>query len=489
MQIFDIETDGLLRELTKVHTLHMIDPNTGQQLRFNDGFFADGSPALRDGSIEDGLRLLMEEDDVCGHNIIAFDIPAITKVYPWFKLKPTCNVWDTLVLARLIWPDIKQRDQDAMKRGKRPEGFGRYIGTHSLKAWGFRLDVLKSDYEGEWHSFTQEMERYAEQDPVTNLALWRKIQERLVFADSIMLEHRTQAIIAMQQNFGFLFNREAAERLEITLRGRKAELEDQLREAFKPWVEPVRYKGQPVVVTAKRRTKVRRWDEDGNEYIVEVAKGETYAKQKLVSFNPGSRQQIANRLITLYNWVPVEFTDAGQPQVDETTLSSLDHIPEARLLIDYLTVDKRLGQLADGDRAWLKYVEDDGRIRGSVNTLGAITRRMTHSYPNMAQVPSLVNARGTVPYGEECRSLFTVAPGNMLCGCDAEGLELRMLAHYMAKYDGGAYGETVVNGKKEDGTDVHTVNQRLIRLNSRNSAKTWILRWYPLGSNPLVKTL
>src|SRR3546814_19622827 len=94
---------------------------------------------------------------------------------------------------------------------------------------------------------------------------------------------------------------------------------------------------------------------------------------------------------------------------------------------------------------------------------------MTHSTPNVAQVPSLVNAKGTVPYGKECRSLFTVAKGNLLCGCDAEGLALRMLAHYMAKFDGGEYANTVVNGKKEDGTDVQTVNQQWIRMNSRNS--------------------
>jgi DNA polymerase I-like protein with 3'-5' exonuclease and polymerase domains len=86
----------------------------------------------------------------------------------------------------------------------------------------------------------------------------------------------------------------------------------------------------------------------------------------------------------------------------------------------------------------------------------------------------LVNAKGKVPYGKECRSLFMASTGMTLVGCDAEGLELRKLAHYMAKYDGGSYGDTVVNGVKEEGTDVHTVNQRLIKLNSRNSAKTWI---------------
>lgn len=474
--IFDIETNGLLDELDRVHTLHTLDETTGERLRFNGGRFADGSPAPRDGTLDEGFGLLLEQDRLIGHNIIPFDIPAIQKVCPKFIVPKRIQLRDTMVMARLRWPNIREIDAKMMQRGKLPPTFGTegLMGTHKLKAWGIRLGVLKADYDGEWDHFTQEMEEYAAQDPVTTLALWEKCLEKDVAEECEELEHRVQDIIAMQTRFGFEFDVEAAERLHGILTARKAELLDALREAFPPWVEPERYKGEPVVKTAKRRTKVRRWDENGDEYTVEVEKGETYEKLKLVSFNPGSRQQIANRLQTLYGWIPVELTDSGQPKVDETTLASLDHIPQAKVLIDYLTVDKRLGQLAEGDKAWLKYVEADGRIHGYVNTLGAITRRMTHSSPNMAQVPSLVNARGEVPYGRECRALFKVRTGMMLGGCDAEGLELRMLAHYMAKYDDGAYAETVVNGKKDDGTDVHTVNQRLIRLNSRNSAKTWI---------------
>lgn len=478
MLIYDIETNGLLDELDRVHTLHILDNETGQAFRFNEGFFHDGTPAPRDGSIADGLIMLSKADHICGHNVISFDNPAITKVYPWFKLRPDCIVEDTMVWARLIWPHIKQIDTAWMKKGKLPADFAKekLFGTHKLKAWGIRLEVLKADYDGEWDHFTQEMEEYAAQDPVTTKALWDKIEEKLRTPDGKEgwfrpvgrgdgpdLEHDVQFIIHLQQRFGFLFDREAADKLEWQLRARKAELEDQLREAFRPWFKPERKHGQVVVMEPKRNDAKRGY-----------TAGAPFSKIKLVSFNPGSRQQIADRLIELYGWIPVEFTPSGAPQVDETTLGSLDHIPAARLLVDYLTVDKRLGQLVEGDNAWTKMIGADGRIHGFVNTLGAITRRMTHSGPNMAQVPSLVNAKGPVPYGKECRSLFIVAPGRKLVGVDAEGLELRKLAHYMAKYDGGSYGDTVVNGVKEDGTDVHTVNQKLIRLNSRNSAKTWI---------------
>lgn len=479
MLIYDIETNGLLDELDRVHTLHILNKATGERLRFNDGFFSNGMPARRDGSLADGFIMLMGADEVCGHNVIAFDNPAITKVYPWFRLKPTCIVHDTMVYARLLWPNIKDIDTKWMKSGKLPPDFGKQklYGTHKLKAWGIRLGVLKADYEGEWHSFTEEMEEYAAQDPVTTEALWDKIESkapeipapgreawfRPIYTEAAQLEHDVQGIIHLQMRHGFKFDVERGEKLYVELLGRRAELEDQLRQTFRPWFVPERYKGMNVEFTPKRANSKMGYSPDA-----------PFTKIKLVSFNPASRPQIANRLIELYGWIPVEFTDSGAPKVDETTLGSLDHIPAARLLVDYLTVDKRIGQLAEGEQAWLKAVQADGRIRGFVNTMGAITRRMTHSRPNKAQVPSLVNAKGVVPYGKECRSLFTVDKGNKLCGCDAEGLELRMLAHYMAKFDGGSYGDTVINGVKEDGTDVHTVNQRLIRLNSRNSAKTWI---------------
>lgn len=466
MLIYDIETNGLLDELDRVHTLHILDKATGQRLRYNAGLFADGTPAPRDGTIEDGLRLLMEADEVCGHNIISFDIPALTKVYPWFAHRADCVIHDTLIYARLIYPHIGDIDSAASRKGKRPADFGRLTGTHSLKAWGIRLGVLKADYEGEWHSFTQEMEEYAAQDPVTTEALWDLVSSKGYAEAAIRLEHDVAFLIHCLERFGFAFNDAAADDLERILRGRKAELEDQLRETFPPWQEPERKGGKPVQFTPKR----------DNAKLGYVA-GVPIQRYKTVSFNPSSRDHIANRLTALFDWSPVEFTDSGKPKVDETTLTGLDY-PEAKLLTEYLTVDKRLGQLAEGKAAWRKKLRADGRIHGRINSLGAVTRRMTHSDPNLAQVPSC-----GAPYGPECRALFIVAPGRKLVGCDAEGLELRMLAHFLAKHDGGEYGKAVVSGDKSDGTDPHSITKRVVGLNSRDSAKTFIYAYlYGAGS-------
>lgn len=458
MLIFDLESDGLLDELTTIHTLHVYARDRGRSLRFNSGWFADGSRAPRDGSIDDAVGLLLDADAICGHNIIGFDIPAITKLFPTFK--PRGEVWDSLICSRYIWSHLRDLDHTAIAKGRRPEGFGKMIGSHSLKAWGLRLGEHKGDYAGGWEHFTQDMEEYAKQDVVVTNRLWDTIITKPQFKtqrEAIRLEHDTALIIHLQERYGFKFDTEKAEALLGVLTGRKAALEDTLRDAFPPWEEPIRKGGKPYVFVPKR-----------DNARLGYKAGVPIPKFKTVSFNPGSRDHIANRMMKLHGWRPIEVTPNGKPKVDETTLSALD-IPVAKTLVEYLTLDKRLGQLANGRQAWLRAVGKDGRMHGRVNTLGAVTRRMTHSTPNMAQVPA---ARAV--YGKECRELFTVEDGYRLMGCDAEGLELRMLAHYMAFYDDGEYSKTVVEGKKSEGTDVHSVNQRLIRLRSRDSAKTWI---------------
>ena len=134
----------------------------------------------------------------------------------------------------------------------------------------------------------------------------------------------------------------------------------------------------------------------------------------------------------------------------------------AELVQEYLLLQKRVSQV----ESWLEALGEDGRVHGRVITNGAVTGRMTHSSPNMAQIPNA----GSV-YGHECRECWTVEEGNVLVGCDASGLELRMLAHYMKDED---YVKTVVEGSSKDGTDVHTKNQKAAGLQTRDQAKTFI---------------
>jgi len=227
-----------------------------------------------------------------------------------------------------------------------------------------------------------------------------------------------------QEQIGFPFDVEAAQKLYTKLSARKQEIETELVNTL-----------EPTIIELKTKTKT-------------------------IPFNPASRQQIADRLMKK-GWTPQEFTPSGEPKVDEKILAGIE-MPEAKLLTEFLMLNKRLGQLGNGKQAWLK-LEKKGRIHGRVNHMGAVTSRCTHSDPNVAQVPS-----GTAAFGEECRSLFHAPKGFTLLGADASGLELRCLAHYMSRYDGGKYGKEILEG------DIHTANQLAAGLQTRPQAKTFI---------------
>jgi len=431
--LFDIETDGLLDVLTKVHSLVIKDTDTGQRWSCAD------KPGYM--PVKDGVRMLMEADLVIGHNIIKFDIPALQKVYPWFDIAVD-RMRDTLVLARLLWADVG--DIDAKRVNK---GFPRkLIGAHSLEAWGFRLGVLKGEFgkTSDWSAWTPEMQAYCEQDVEVTDALWKRIAAKEPAPRAVTLETWFAYIIAKQERFGYTFDRDKAVKLYMTLLEKRQEIDRELKKFFGSWY-----------------VSLGTFTPKANNSKAGYTKGAPFTKLKLVEFNPSSRQQIANRLIKLYGWKPQAFTESGQPQVDEDILADLPY-PPCKLLAERFMLEKRIGQLAEGDNAWLK-LERNGRIHGSVNTIGAVTGRCTHSYPNVAQVPSV-----RAPYGAECRELFCAPPGMTQVGADASGLELRCLAHYMARYDGGAYAQLLLTG------DVHTANQQAAGLPTRDNAKTFI---------------
>lgn len=426
--IFDLETDGLLDEVTKIHCLVIKDSDKD----YGMSYFGD--------DIESGLREVMKHPLIAGHNIIKYDIPVIQKLYPWFTIDPS-KVFDTLVATRLIWANIKDNDNLLLKEGRLP---GKLFGSHSLEAWGYRLGNYKGDYKGGWETFTQEMLDYCIQDVEVTSALYEKIVSKQYSQTALELEHQVAWLMAKQERNGFHFDMKKASDLLSRLVQRRGELERELKDYFGSWVIQL----PPFVPKVNNKTRG-------------YTKGVPIERTKTIEFNPSSRDHIADRLSTLYGWKPTVFTEGGKPQVDEVILGELDY-PPCKLLTEYLTVQKRISQLFEGGQAWLK-CEKQGRIHGSVNPNGAVTGRATHSYPNISQVPSSGSA-----YGRDCRELFTVPAGWTLVGADASGLELRCLAHYMAKYDGGKYGEVLLNG------DIHTENQKAAGLSTRAQAKTFI---------------
>jgi DNA polymerase-1 len=358
-----------------------------------------------------------------------------------------------------------------------------HIGLHNLEAWGFRLGVLKGDYgkqENAWDRWTPEMQRYCENDTLVTKTLYLRCEQEIRAQGAeypAELETELGWYIAQMERNGVPFDMDKAITLLGTLSARKEELRKELVAEFGSWQKSAGF------FTPKRSNKTK-------GYVV----GVPVEKFKTIEFNPGSRDHVAERFQLLYNWKPLEFTEGGKPKVNEDTLEGLSHIPAAAKVIEFMMVGRRLAMLSEGDeeKAWMKVATNAGReggrltgcyhVHGSVNQNGAVTHRATHSYPNLAQVPKV----DTI-WGPECRELFYAPKGWTMLGADASGLELRCLAHYMARYDEGAYGRIILEG------DVHAANRDALGLEGkegRGIAKTFIYAWlYGAGDWKIGHTL
>jgi len=355
-----------------------------------------------------------------GHNIVGFDAP---------KLKELWNV---------VIPDNKLRDTLLMSRLWNP----RLSGGHSLEAWGERLGYSKIDFHDYDGGLSEEMITYCKRD----VSLTVKLEEYLTTAlskdgfsdESIQLEHEVAVITSEQERNGFKLDIGRANELLTNLMERMNVLEREVQEVFPPLVEER--------VSEKTGKKL---------------------KDKVTVFNLGSRKQIASRLQGK-GIVFKDQTEKGNIIVNEKTLASID-LPEARLIGEYLTLQKRVGQIDN----WVNAVSDDGRVHGRCITNGAVSGRFTHQSPNMAQVPASKHDKKTGEllwgrdswYGTDCRACWIVDEGNVLVGIDASGLELRMLAHYM---NDKAYTKQLLEG------DIHTYNQKMAGLETRDQAKTFV---------------
>jgi DNA polymerase I len=356
---------------------------------------------------------------IVAHNGIAFDFYLLNKL--WNCQISSKIVKDTLVLSRLLNPSRE--------------------GGHSLASWGESLGTQKiefDDFDLKTHTL-DEMITYCVQDVEVLHKVYNCITYELKQQDfseqSQELEHEVQAIISIQERNGFKIDEPSAMLLLSELKAKLDTILVEMQRIFPP------------KITSGRTHKTT------GRALPDIVE----------EFNPGSRKQIAERLIEK-GWKPTKHTEKGSVIVDETTLEGLD-FPEAKAIAEYLMLQKRIAQI----ESWINEIKPDGRVHGRVITNGAVTGRMTHMSPNMAQVPN----SGAV-YGPECRALWTVEKGNKLVGIDASGLELRMLAHYM---NDDAYTNEVVSG------DVHTANQTAAGLQTRNQAKTFIYAFlYGAGS-------
>lgn len=499
--IFDIESEGVdFKNPDWVHdgtpkvitVIAIIDRDTKEKFVFRHD---------RPGEIDMGLTLLAEADWLGGHLITGFDIPyiqAATKFHglKMWKPKPGCIIRDSKVESEMWYPanDLRSKDFNAERKYNGKWIDRKLFGKHSLQAWGQRIgrhekDNFKERVEAAgldpWAAdlpepYATERADYCLRDVEVNMDLFEYLEAKFPYdkaAEAVRIENRVARILTRQTQWGVTFNTANAYRLHRELVETKDHLSAKLKEVFEPFYLRDGHQQFP-------KKTMKRWvacyhgnqerlhaDEVTTGYYEYRTKGEPFVKVKRVEFNPGSRMHIANRLMALYGWKPSELTDSGDPKVDETVLSALSY-PPCKLLMQYLLVEKRLGQLAEGNQAWLRH-DRDGHIHGKVNQNGTRTTRASHVNPNLGQVPKVKKNKDKTykvglagGWGTECRALFGPRDGRMQVGVDLSGIELRALGHYMAKYDGGKYADLVING------DVHEATRKVIEFNSRDVTKT-----------------
>jgi len=342
--IFDIETDGFLDECTKIHCVGLTTP-------YGERAIYSGKELIM------GLKHLANAKHLIGHNIIGFDIPVIQKLFPTWRTN--AKISDTLVMARVGYPDIIKHDWSNIHKNDMPK---KLYGRQSLEAWGYRLGIRKGDLGSDgnatdWSTYTDEMGDYCLQDVTVNLVLYQHLLKKGVSEDCLELEQAFMLDIHNMMENGFEFNSEDAAKLYAKLQVRKSEIEGKLQTIFPPQVT---YLKTPQYYLDRYDNKYRIKGDAPNDERASLRRGPL--KERSVPFNPSSRDQIGKAFIEKYDWKPKEHTNEGKPKVDESILMSLPY-PEAKPLAEYMMLTKRIGQLAEGDAAWLKLVKED-RIHG-----------------------------------------------------------------------------------------------------------------------------
>lgn len=492
--VSDIETNTLVGS-DKLWLCGGKDLKTGEVYKFEK---CHEDPVAKAAAIEWYKSL----DYIVGHNFIQFDGPELNRLLGTRVIDPK-KIIDTLLVSRMIHYDIPA-----------PKGTSK---PHSLKAWGIRLGVHKGDYT-DFENFCDEMVEYWLGDLDTTEALHDHFSQYIYdpeWRKSMRAEHDLQVELVRTKYYGFAFDSNKASFLLERVQQDMKELEEQFQVDFPPKLT--------LVNTIKYRLK-----KDGDEmasvknarkkYALVEVDGEDLMCFDWIDFKPGSPK---DRIDALWNagWKPVDKTktfqkfdrlSVGDPYgtsvasmsqefydekkdhlnhygwtVSEDNLSTLpDDAPEgAKALAKWLTLEGRRSSLVE----WLGQVGSDDRIHGTINNIGAWTGRCAHNAPNTANIPSAFHGEPKTAveevkkqYDSHLRSCWTVPSGSWLVGTDADGIQLRVLADYLWRYfDADQYAQAIMQGKKEDETDIHNVNKRALGLNhaTRDMAKTFIYAW------------
>lgn len=467
--ILDIETDALISPTT-IHCVvarwfTLGDPDERPN-RINGDYLVFRNPESDPTAAAALAELISQATAIVGHNVIGYDAPVLQKLVPSLRINRK-RVIDTLVISQLLNYNN--------------------TGGHSLEAWGERLGYHKIKFN-DFSKFTDDMLTYCKRDvDVTHklFDLFSAYVHSPEWATSLRLEHDVAWLCNDLHNNGFAFDIDDANKIYADITVELKQLEDELMRAFPPRSKFVREITPQATKHGTLHKKDFKWLDSSD--LTPFTAGASFSLISFEPFNPGSPKQCVERLNEA-GWRPTEKTKGHIKaerekdeeklahyrtygwSVSETNLATLPATapPAAQKLVRWLLVDSRRSTLEEWFNA---YDAHTGRIHGRFRHIGAWTGRMSHAGPNMANIPSHGSA-----YGDEFRRLWMAPKGSYLVGVDADAIQLRILAHYM---DDKRFTAALVSGRKEDGTDAHTLNQLALGsvCTNRDTAKTFIYAW------------
>lgn len=463
--VCDIETDGLLPHVSCIWCIVAKDYDTGEMFIFTS------DPDDEHPDIGDFATFADEVHHWIGHNFLGYDMRVLKKILN-VKIKGN-RVTDTLVVSRL---------QAATRQG-----------GHSLDSWGTTLNYPKLPFK-DFTEYTPEMLEYCINDVELNykVACYLKSEGgKYGSAKAEAIEHASQFLVDEMCERGFALDVRKAHQLFAMFGNRAATLKNEITPQMPAIPKPddvrkPKYKKDGSMSVVGLKFFGDRWTDVSGPFT----------KIDWHEFDINSTKQKVERLIPWWNptvrtkgyrkcadqlrdgEITQEQYDEREPYLwklcEENFDTIADDAPEGlRKLGEYAMYTARHKEV----EGWLDALGDDGRVHGRVFSIGAITHRMSHSAPNMANIPG-----SDSPFGTECRSCFTVSDTDTrrLLGVDASGIQLRVLAHYMNDPD---YTKEVVDG------DIHTKNLEAMGIpkgewdeehqqwTSRSTAKTFIYAW------------
>lgn len=472
--VLDIEANGL-ENPTKIWVIVCKDIDTGKYHIFRN-LNDDEEELSRFRRYWNNISLAI------GHNLLGYDYPVLNRLCN-ISVPDICAICvDTLVVSKMV---------DYSKQG------------HSIEDYGEEFGLEKGKFT-DFSKFSEEMVEYCKRDVDICYKIYLKYIRYIrdpLFLSSFRLEHSFQyKVVNSLETNGFSFDILKANKLLSKVLKELEVLDNDILLSFPPREVVVREftprltKHGTINKSSVPRTYHHR--------IHEFEAGKTYPLTKEVPFNPSSHKQI----ITVLNeagWRPTDRTQTHidndreiqrlkyarnrTPELDlalqqcyakqqshiktgwkvnETNLATLPESapPPARALAKRILLEARRRTLTE----WLNLVKEDGRIHGRFYGIGAWTHRMAHQNPNTANIPT-----GAKLYGDEMRKLWQAPRNRLLVGVDAEGIQLRIFAHYI---DDPEFTEALVKGRKDDKTDPHSLNQRILGsvCRSRQAAKRCI---------------